>query len=214
MLQPDTVLFLGDLLDGGRETMSAKQFEKNKIRLMEKVFDLNRTAWNPEPIVMGTEDMVQETRGIQKRSRYDGYKTHGIDGNDSSSMLDEMRYDVHSDLHIQEQSGESQDSDVNIAGHFQQIISVPSDSADSLVVLDTLALSSNTASIREESQKFLTHFGQGGAQYQNMVNTSLTREILRKIRPDMVFSGDDHDWCEIAHPLDNDKLSRSDGTYI
>lgn len=39
-------------------------------------------------------------------------------------------------------------------------------------------------------------------QFQNMVDASLSREILRKIQPDMVFSGDDHDWCEIAHSLD------------
>lgn len=40
-----------------------------------------------------------------------------------------------------------------------------------------------------------------GEQYQNMVNASLSREILRKIQPDMIFSGDDHDWCEIAHSM-------------
>lgn len=39
-----------------------------------------------------------------------------------------------------------------------------------------------------------------GTQYQNMVNITLSREILESIQPDMVFSGDDHDWCEIAHP--------------
>lgn len=33
-----------------------------------------------------------------------------------------------------------------------------------------------------------------------MVNRPLSREILESIQPDMVFSGDDHDWCEIAHP--------------
>lgn len=40
----------------------------------------------------------------------------------------------------------------------------------------------------------------GGEQYQNMVDNSLSREILESVQPDMVFSGDDHDWCEIAHP--------------
>ncbi|KAG9073228.1 hypothetical protein KI688_001020 [Linnemannia hyalina] len=40
----------------------------------------------------------------------------------------------------------------------------------------------------------------GGEQYQNMVDSSLSREILESVQPDMVFSGDDHDWCEIAHP--------------
>ncbi|KAG0342419.1 hypothetical protein BG000_004716 [Podila horticola] len=104
-----------------------------------------------------------------------------------------------------------------------------------LVVLDTLALSSSIPSIREESQEFLSKIGREGPlaprilfthvplhrpettycgdareakqlildsygeQYQNMVNASLSREILRKIQPDMIFSGDDHDWCEIAH---------------
>jgi len=39
-----------------------------------------------------------------------------------------------------------------------------------------------------------------GEQFQNMVNVSLSSEVLESIQPDMVFSGDDHDWCEIAHP--------------
>ncbi|KAF8928820.1 hypothetical protein BGZ47_001414 [Haplosporangium gracile] len=106
----------------------------------------------------------------------------------------------------------------------------------SLVVLDTLALSSAVPSIREESQQFLDQIKQEqpslprilfthvplhrldttycgkpreteqtikdrkGEQYQNMVNITLSREVLESIQPDMVFSGDDHDWCEIAHP--------------
>ncbi|KAG0072442.1 hypothetical protein BGZ89_006253 [Linnemannia elongata] len=106
----------------------------------------------------------------------------------------------------------------------------------SLVVLDTLALSSKDHSIRGESQQFLDDIKQeqlslprilfthvplhrlettscgkaretkqlimdsGGEQYQNMVDSSLSREILESVQPDMVFSGDDHDWCEIAHP--------------
>ncbi|KAF9380748.1 hypothetical protein BGX21_002279 [Mortierella sp. AD011] len=106
----------------------------------------------------------------------------------------------------------------------------------SLVVLDTLALSSEVSSIREESQQFLDQIKQEqpslprilfthvplhrpnatycgktreaeqtikdtkGEQYQNMVNVTLSREILESVQPDMVFSGDDHDWCEIAHP--------------
>ncbi|KAF9899312.1 hypothetical protein EC991_009094 [Linnemannia zychae] len=106
----------------------------------------------------------------------------------------------------------------------------------SLVVLDTLALSSEVPSIREESQQFLDQIKQeqpslprilfthvplhrldttycgktreteqtikdrDGEQFQNMVNITLSREVLESIQPDMVFSGDDHDWCEIAHP--------------
>lgn len=52
---------------------------------------------------------------------------------------------------------------------------------------------------RESRQLILDR---NGEQYQNMVNASLSQEILRKIQPDMVFSGDDHDWCEMGHSLD------------
>ncbi|KAF9931161.1 hypothetical protein FBU30_010697 [Linnemannia zychae] len=42
-----------------------------------------------------------------------------------------------------------------------------------------------------------------GTQYQNLVNRTLTQQILTGIQPDMIFSGDDHDWCEVAHPIPN-----------
>jgi hypothetical protein len=35
-----------------------------------------------------------------------------------------------------------------------------------------------------------------------MIDSSLSQETLHAVRPDMIFSGDDHDWCEIAHALD------------
>ncbi|KAF9434134.1 hypothetical protein BGZ76_008507 [Entomortierella beljakovae] len=43
----------------------------------------------------------------------------------------------------------------------------------------------------------------GGEQYYNMVNSTLSRQILHSIQPDMIFSGDDHDWCEVAHSHDS-----------
>ncbi|RUS25986.1 hypothetical protein BC938DRAFT_471383, partial [Jimgerdemannia flammicorona] len=38
-----------------------------------------------------------------------------------------------------------------------------------------------------------------GHQYQNLVTPELTTRILRTTRPNLVFSGDDHDYCEIRH---------------
>ncbi|KAF9439023.1 hypothetical protein BGZ76_001475 [Entomortierella beljakovae] len=263
-LQPDAVVFLGDLLDGGRETADGKVFKKNKNRFMEGVFDSARTAWNLRPLVMDE----LETRDPK------------ISSSDTRNE--------------QDKSVQNGDYLLNITGQFDQVNSVPSDPADradirsggksvrfyvsgnhdtgfgdtlvrnavkrykndfgslnyittagnhSLVVLDTLALSSNIHSIREESHNFLMRLGQekpllprilfthvplfrldttpcgdarvskqlildrNGDQYQNMVNSSLTREILRTIQPDMIFSGDDHDWCEIVHSHDGNILT-------
>jgi hypothetical protein len=40
-----------------------------------------------------------------------------------------------------------------------------------------------------------------------MVNSPLSREILESIQADMVCSGDEHDWCEIAHPTTGGNLT-------
>ena len=38
-----------------------------------------------------------------------------------------------------------------------------------------------------------------GYQYKNSVEESLSNEILNKIQPDITFTGDDHDYCDIQH---------------
>ncbi|KAG0348255.1 hypothetical protein BG004_005574 [Podila humilis] len=91
----------------------------------------------------------------------------------------------------------------------------------SLIVLDTLSLGADDLTIRAEAQRFLDRKGEeretnkmivegGQFQYQNMVNATLSKEILSKIRPDMVFSGDDHDWCEIGHTFTSRSQSHSE----
>ena len=39
----------------------------------------------------------------------------------------------------------------------------------------------------------------GGFQYQNVLTADLTSDILRKVQPVLVASGDDHDYCEVLH---------------
>ncbi|KAH7048036.1 Metallo-dependent phosphatase-like protein, partial [Linnemannia elongata] len=194
-LQPDMVLFLGDLLDGGRETVAGHDrgvYEKNKHRFLDKIRQDGKSA---RLYVAGNHDVgFGDTLVRQAMKRYKG---------DFGSVNYEIKVGNHS-----------------------------------LVVLDTLSLSSNITSVREESRGFLARMEQekskeprvlfthvplfrpettscgeareaqqlildrNGEQYQNMVNASLSREILRKVQPDMIFSGDDHDWCEMGHSLD------------
>lgn len=39
-----------------------------------------------------------------------------------------------------------------------------------------------------------------GPGYQNLLGSETSRFLLNAIKPDVVFSGDDHDYCEITHP--------------
>ena len=42
---------------------------------------------------------------------------------------------------------------------------------------------------------------QGGYQYQNVLTQTISNELISKVGPDIahIYSGDDHDYCEIAH---------------
>lgn len=44
-----------------------------------------------------------------------------------------------------------------------------------------------------------------GYQYQNLVNAELSRQLLDRINPVVVFSGDDHDYCLVKHGNDKDE---------
>lgn len=50
--------------------------------------------------------------------------------------------------------------------------------------------------LRESTQPILI---QQGHQYQNVLVPSLSDEIWDKVKPDVVFAGDDHDYCDYRH---------------
>ncbi|KAF9103996.1 hypothetical protein BGX27_010278 [Mortierella sp. AM989] len=252
-LRPDAVIFLGDLNDGGRNSYG-EIFEKNKNRFFEKIFESKSSAWNEKPIVMDESDGTTPPYPQEDPSQ---------DGTipDYTNVTGHYRQlvDIPTDAAEREairNSGKSVrlyvagNHDVGFGNtliksamtRYKQVFgSVNYKVAvgnHSIVVLDTLSLSSNVASIREESEHFLeeitneppslprilfTHvplyrldttycgdtrsskqliINRGGVQYYNMVSANITRQILSGMQPDMVFSGDDHDWCEIAHSLD------------
>ncbi|KAG2185780.1 hypothetical protein INT43_002217 [Umbelopsis isabellina] len=45
-----------------------------------------------------------------------------------------------------------------------------------------------------------------GYQYQNLMTKELTDIILTHAQPDMIFSGDDHDYCEVFHAFEARKI--------
>ncbi|KAF9141974.1 hypothetical protein BGX30_003665 [Mortierella sp. GBA39] len=237
-LKPDMVLFLGDLLDGGRETVAEDNggvYEKNKGRFLNKVFDSRRTAWNQEPLVMDEED-IEEQEGLRQDGGEYETRSQQMDEARTGDITRHYRQNTYPAAGATERAQIRQDGksarlyvagnhDIGFGdtlvrqamkrykGDFGSVNYEIKIGNHSLIVLDTLSLSSNITSIREESRPETTSCGEAreaqqlildrnGEQYQNMVNASLSREILRKVQPDMIFSGDDHDWCEMGHSLD------------
>ncbi|KAG0358570.1 hypothetical protein BGZ54_010361 [Gamsiella multidivaricata] len=249
-LRPDAVLFLGDLNDGGRNSRG-EVFEKNRNRFFERVFETKSTAWNQRPLVIDPFAATEERQPDDSReegeesARGIGHYHQLVDVPLDSAEREAMRNAGRSVRLYVAGNHDVGFGDTLIRSsmvRFKQVFGAVNYEIEvgnhSLVVLDTLSLSSDIQDIREESQQFLKHIdkerptlprilfthvplfrldttycgdareteqlilNRKGEQYQNMVNITLSREILRSIQPDMVFSGDDHDWCEIAHSLD------------
>jgi hypothetical protein len=59
----------------------------------------------------------------------------------------------------------------------------------------------NTASCGVSSRMTSNIYQGAGYQYQNLVEPTLTQLILESIKPEFVFSGDDHDQCSYTHTL-------------
>ncbi|KAG0246536.1 hypothetical protein BGX31_001407 [Mortierella sp. GBA43] len=245
-LKPDAVLFLGDLNDGGRNS-NEDVFDKNSKRFLERVFETGSTAWNKQPVV---RDALDPSTLSEPAIEADNVNITG-------RYLQHVEVPLHSDeREVIRNSGKSvrlyvagnhdvgfgntliRSSMVRYKETFGSVNYEIDVGNHTLVVLDTLALSSGITDIREESQQLLaqiekeqlrlprilfTHVplfrldttpcgdaretkrvivNEWGEQYQNMVQAPLTKDILHAIKPDMVFSGDDHDWCEVAHSLD------------
>ncbi|KAG0341890.1 hypothetical protein BG000_007707 [Podila horticola] len=272
-LKPDAVLFLGDLNDGGRDTVDESVRVQNRGRFMERVFQSEYTAWNKDPVVVDapnidTQQSKEEDEGLLDNSQ-EPTNNNKVSSQESVSRPTYLvNKDIPSTAQEREavrQAGKSvrlyvagnhdvgygNDLIHNMALRFKQDYGALNYEIQlgnhAVVVLDTLSLSAEDPAIRNEAQMFLDQIGQesptlprilfthiplyrldttycgqqressrlildqGGFQYQNMVNPALSREILDKIKPDMVFSGDDHDWCEIGHIVD--RGDPSSGAY-
>ncbi|KAF9418954.1 hypothetical protein BGZ94_009549 [Podila epigama] len=277
-LMPDAVLFLGDLLDGGRETTDRTVREQNRERFMERVFQSKYTALNQNPVVVDKDEGDNFSREFLQQDKSkdgDSHESRIMAQSTTAAASEETHYSVdytNIPLSAREkdearQSGKSLrlymagNHDIGFGNAVIQsmVTQYKKDYGSlnyeiqlgnhSLVVLDTLSFSSNVTSIREESQRFLdslrqetptlprilfTHvplfrldttycgdqretsqliLNRDGYQYQNMVTPELSKQILESVWPEAVFSGDDHDWCEIGHAYSkrDEAMEKDDG---
>lgn len=164
--QPDAVFFLGDLNDGGRDSPD-DVFVRNSNRFLEHAFQTKSTAWNQQPIVMDAiagENMDQHEHDDSVGPHYRQQVDIPQDAAEREAIRQSGRslrlymagnHDVGFGDNIIRPSVKrfkntfgSLNYEVKVGNH-------------SLVVLDTLALSSDVQDIREESQQFLTQLEQG-----------------------------------------------------
>ncbi|KAF3989971.1 hypothetical protein FT663_02050 [Candidozyma haemuli var. vulneris] len=198
-LDPDTVIFLGDMFDGGREWDDKMWLDEYKR--FNKIFPKkpNRRSIRSLP---GNHDIGFQNVSTHNMERFAAYFGEANDfyelGNHTIVQLDTISMS-HEDPAVHTQAREflaSLDTKINPSMPRMVLTHVPLYRDPRVETCDAL---------RESSRPFPL---QRGHQYQTVIDYSYTSQILNQLSPKIVFSGDDHDYCDMHHVdyTDNSKI--------
>lgn len=196
ILNPHSILFIGDLFDGGR------LWDNNKWYSEYKRFN---EIFNPLPNVRqykqipGNHD-VGFGMGVDfhKYSRFKSYFGAADDyvvlGNHSVILMDTVSLSCNNDTRIRMGSETFLNSlaDPNHPSkEYPRILLTH-------VPLYRFTEKQTCGPLREDKSPFPVVRGE---QYQTVLEFGMSQKIIDFINPSIIFSGDDHDYCHIRHPL-------------
>lgn len=195
-LHPDYIFFLGDYLDNGRSSSDEyfyRQFSRfNNIFPSEKFgYEQGKNFFINLP---GNHDLgIGDTVKLPARTRF--AKTFGqLNTIYTIDNVDIIQLDSLSYL----SNNETINKDVNffLEANFGEGMF----KTGPRILLSHVPLYRNpdvdTCGPLRESDKFLLT---KGYQYQLVIDEARTNNLLDRINPDLVFSGDDHDYCDTTH---------------
>lgn len=185
-LQPNYIMFLGDLLDNGRDATDeyfAQEYNRFKriFRPLDKMF-LN---------VPGNHDIgFGNGVKIPMRTRFE--KSFGS----ANTVVDIDGVDF---IILDTLSISSTDETINKQLK-DFLYSIAKEKSKPRILLTHVPLyrdpNLSCGPLRESKTFDVNGYGY---QYKNSVEESLSRDILNQIQPDITFTGDDHDYCDIQH---------------
>lgn len=207
VLNPDSIIYVGDLFDGGRE-WADPVWMKEYIRF-NKVFNPLQGVRQLRQIP-GNHD-IGFGNGINfgKYSRFKAYFGNAdevvILGNHSIVLMDTVSISCSDNKNVNGRSSQflhSFEDPLNPYKKFPRIVI-------SHVPLYRFTEIQGCGPLRESKKDFPVSRGN---QYQTVLEYELSQKIVNWIRPIMLFSGDDHDYCHIRHPFDK-SFSKSHDDY-
>ncbi|CAK7895886.1 cell division control protein 1 [[Candida] anglica] len=188
--QPDHIIFLGDYLDNGRESSNTYYaHEMNRFRAIFKKpsFVQNFLTSTPGNHDIGFGNGVIEDSKTRFEENFGPLNYHTTINHVQIISLDTPSLSA-TEENIREDTSKYVDF----------LDSQPK--TGPRILLTHVPLYRDPAIQKcgpfRESDSFVLG---GGYQYQNSLTKELSKEILEKIKPDLIFSGDDHDYCDIIH---------------
>ncbi|KAJ7446202.1 Metallo-dependent phosphatase-like protein [Mycena galericulata] len=205
-LQPDAVVFLGDMMDGGRFSMPDNEYEQY-FRRFKSIFSSNDRI--PQYFIPGNHDtglgvspQFSEKAAARYISHFGPLNSRVSIANHSIILLDAPGLvDVG---HVQSVPG----GPIELVQAFSKCAFPPKQSFTaedpSPVVLFThIPLwRPDGSSCGPERERGTIRMGTGFG-YQNTLGKSVSDFLLDTLRPAVIFSGDDHDYCEYTHSFNS-----------
>ncbi|EAU91483.1 CDC1 [Coprinopsis cinerea okayama7 len=200
--KPDAVIFLGDLLDGGRFDMSDSEY-KSYVGQFNRIFQLDSSI--PKYYIPGNHDTGLGIVEWFSPDRYDRYK----------SYFGELNYEVHVANHtlvfIDAPGWADEEHKMTVAkktfkdwdplpgGAIEFINNWKRTDNEPTILLSHIPLyrpdGNGCGRLRERGR---IRPG-GGLGYQNTLGKDGSEKLLTTLFPTLILSGDDHDYCYYRH---------------
>ncbi|WRT68958.1 uncharacterized protein IL334_005940 [Kwoniella shivajii] len=200
----DAVIVVGDMLDCGRGVMSDDEYE-NYHNLFRSIFQLPPSV--PMHFVPGNHDIPLGPNRLFSPHSRDRYANHFSSpnailpiANHSLIMLDAVGL-VEEDYRryaAEMQFGEWDGVEGGVIEFVKDLGDNPPPAPRILISHIPLARpEASTCGPLRERGRILKGAGPG---YQNLLGSETSQFLLDALQPSIVFSGDDHDYCEHRHP--------------
>ncbi|KAK7005635.1 Metallo-dependent phosphatase [Favolaschia claudopus] len=198
-LQPDVVVFLGDMMDGGRFAMSDAEYEKY-FRRFKSIFKLDHRI--PQYFIPGNHDTglgfseeFSDQAGARYKSHFGPLNSRATIANHTAVFVDAPGL-VDEDSHLRS----NYDGKFVPGGPTEMIQSFKqSQEPDPIILFTHIPLSRPDGSSCGPNRERGTIRTGAGFGYQNTLGKSASAFLLQTLQPAIIFSGDDHDYCEYTH---------------
>ncbi|OWB65531.1 hypothetical protein B5S33_g3064 [[Candida] boidinii] len=197
LLNPDSILFVGDLFDGGRDAENEAWYDEYKRfnKIFNKFEDTKMITSIPGNHDVGFGDGVKSDVLNRFKTFFGDANDYLIMGNHSLILMDTVSL---SNVENKEVNRESSYFLNSLNDKTHKIHKYPK------ILLTHVPLYRFTerqlcGPLRERTNKRFPVMK--GKQYQTVIEYDISQRILNAIKPKIIFSGDDHDYCHIRHPL-------------
>ncbi|KAJ6499162.1 Metallo-dependent phosphatase-like protein [Mycena sanguinolenta] len=196
--RPDAVIFLGDMMDGGRFAMSDDEYE-SYFRRFKSIFSLNSRV--PQYFIPGNHDTglgiseeFSEKAGARFKSHFGPLNSRHTIANHTFILLDAPGLVDESTRHGKYDGNSVGGGPLELVQSFAK-----SRNEDPVILFTHIPLSRPDWSSCGPNRERGTIRSGNGFGYQNTLGKPESAYLLQTLRPSVIFSGDDHDYCEYTH---------------